>query len=333
MFKLTLLLTLFITQLFATSAGFKVCNKKFSDSNSIENNYLSVPISKATRVGYSAYYNSSFMSKYDPFLGLYTVKNQKKFEFPFELDGVCNKEVALIDGKVIQSGKVLTKQVGLNYLATFSVKLKAPSIISTVCCNLNALVTSRGLIQKAYLENFLKMKKVVYAEAGFRVKDYKSKVIVTSVTPFMKNLDVKIDDHILTLDSLKILNSNTLMKQILFAKINSTHTFKIKRNKKIKTIKIKYDKRYGGGLIPDTYFEKLGVLFNRDLSVKKVGSNKLFTGLVKGDKLKEINFKKVYTFKNIREEIATSSEMIKLLFDRKGFTFFISIDLDKLLNK
>lgn len=54
------------------------------------------------------------------------------------------------------------------------------------CCAIEGIVTERGIIEKEYIDRFLKVKKVSYGDFGVRVKDVGSDVVVFSSNPFIE---------------------------------------------------------------------------------------------------------------------------------------------------
>jgi S1-C subfamily serine protease len=188
------------------------------------------------------------------------------------------------------------------------------------------LITPKGIIEKEYIERFLKVKKVSYADIGIRVRDINSKVIVSSSNPFMKNNPFKKDDIILEFDDKKVKESATFMRNVLFSKIGSIHKVKVQRDSKILTLSVKSKKRHGGGFLSDTFLELLGISFDKNSRISKIEEKALKYQLRVGDKLIQINGVKIDNIDGVLEILAQSRKSLNLLFQRDEFQFFVNIN-------
>ena len=90
-------------------------------------------------------------------------------------------------------------------------------------------------------------------------------MLIKAINPFVKSNPFKVNDCVLEFDGKKVKSSAVLMRKILFSKIGSTHTLKLKRDSKILTFRIKTHKRSGGGYLSDTFLEFLGISFDKNL--------------------------------------------------------------------
>ncbi len=306
MFRLFLALNIFFFNLYAQDCGFKSCQAKIKDSKSIIKNKLYIPISKHKRLVFSKTIPTSKILKYDPFLSLYLVEDKDGFKYPFSVKNTKNLSIASINKLHISKGRIVKKQIGLNNFASFSKKVSSPSLLLDSFCVINGIVTPDGIIDKKYIVRFLQVKKVLYADIGIRLKDLETKSIVDRVNPFIGSMFVK-GDVILEFDGKKVKYSSVLMRSILFSKIGSKHSIKIKRDKKILNLKVYALKRYGGGYISDSFLESLGFYFDKQMKISKIDKKAEHYHLKKGDKFVKI-------VKN------------KLLFQRDGFDFFINKD-------
>ena len=227
---------------------------------------------------------------------------------------------------MVIEGEITKHQIGLNNFATYSEAIFTPSILLNSCCALEGIVTPRGIIEKEYIERFLKVKKVSYADIGIRVSDDGKVVIVSASNPFMDNNPFKKNDCILEFDGKKVKNSASLMRNILFSKIGSTHKVKIKRDSKLLTMSVKSQNRDGGGFLSDTFLEFLGLSFDKNLYVTKIEKKALKYQLELGDKLLQINGENIKTEQDILEKLANSKKSSNLLFQRRNFQFFVSVN-------
>ncbi len=326
MFRLFLALNFLLLNLYACKGGFDSCRLKTIHSDSILKQTVQIPVLKNKRLIYSKNTPNAKILKYDQFLSLYLIEDKQKFKHPFRINNKLSLGTAGIDSRVIIEGKILKHQIGLNSLATYSEPLLAPSLLLNSCCALEGIVTSKGIIEKEYIERFLNIKEVSYSDIGIRVKDEKNLVLVNASNPFMKNNPFMIDDCILEFDGKKVKNSAEFMRWVLFSKIGSKHKVKIKRATKLLTVNVLSEKRDGGGHISDTFLEFLGLSFDKTLHVTKIAKKAQKYQLVLGDKLMQINGEKIKTEQDILEKLANTKEASHLLFQRRNFQFFIHVN-------
>ena len=232
---------------------------------------------------------------------------------------------AMINDTKMCEGKFVKNQVGLNQLALYSEPLITPAIVSSSCCSLEGVVTPRGIIQKEYIKNFLDSKEIVYGDIGIRVKNEKGRVLICASDPFFKNNPFVKGDRVVAFDGRKIEAASLLMRKILFSRVGTKHTLKIKRANKFITLKVTTKKRYGGGSVSDTFLESQGLYFSKDLLVTKV--EKIFkkNGVKKGDRLISINGVRVKNQKELRHYLQKYKNYSKLLIERNHFQFFVNI--------
>ena len=306
--------------------GYHSCRQKLIDSKSIQNSTLQLPLKKHQRVIFSTTTPHAKILKHDPFLSLYLVEDKKGFRYPFRINMRTPLGVAAVDNKMAIEGKIVKKQIGLNSFATFSEPLFYPSVLVNSCCSLEGIVAPRGIIQKEYIERFLKVKKVEYADIGVRVKDKKNCVFVKAYNPFVKNNPFRVGDCIVEFDGKKVKDSATFMKDVLFSKIDLSHKVRVKRGSKFLTFSVKGKKRRGGGYLSDTFLEFLGIGFDKDLYVTKIEKKASKYQLKLGDKLLQVNLKDVTNEEDILKNISNSKKESHLLFQRDNFQFFIRLN-------
>lgn len=326
MFRLFLALNFLLLNLYACKGGYDSCKLKISHSDAVKKYSLQIPVLKNQKLIYSRYQPNAKIIKHDPFLSLYLVKDRKKFKHPFKINNHLTLGVAAVDKKRATEGRITKNQVGLNNLAKFSEKTNSPSLLLNSCCALEGIVTSRGIIQKDYIERFLKNKSSIYGDIGIRVANEKKLVLVKRVNPFLKDNPFQKNDRIIMLDGKKITRASVFMKKILFSKVGSSHKVKIKRGSKYLTFKVKTKKRYGGGYISDTFLEEKGIYFSNNLTILKITNEFKGYGLKTGDKLLQVNGKKVNNVYEIRKYISDFKFHASLLFERENFEFFVNIN-------
>jgi hypothetical protein len=323
--RLFLALNLLLLNLYACKGGYESCKLKLKDSNSLTCSTINLPVKKHQRLLFSTSKPTAKILKHDPYLSLYLIEDTKGFKYPFVINHNLVLGTAVVNEKRAIEGKILKHQIGLNHFATFSEAVDFPSVMLTSCCSLEGLVTPRGIIEKEYLERFIKIKKVSYGDIGIRVKDDGGYVLVNSVNHFMRGNPFMLDDCILTFDGKKVRDAATLMRWILFSKIGSIHTLKIKRGSKYLTLKMKTQKRYGGGYLDDTYLKFLGLHFDKNLNIVRIEPKAYKYELKIGDRLISINQKNVPSESEIVKMLLENKKVSNLLFTREHFQFFVKI--------
>lgn len=326
MFRLFIALSLFFINLYACKGSFESCKLKTVDSESIINQTLQIPVQNNQRLVFSTTAPNAKIIKHDPYLSLYLIEDTKKFKYPFRINMNMTKGTLGVDNKIVVEGKIVKKQVGLDSFAIFSEPLSTPSLLLSGCCALEGVVTERGIIEKEYIDRFLKIQKVSYSDFGIRAKDIGSSVIVSSSNPFVKGNHFKKGDTILEIDGKNVKNSALLMREILFSQIGSIHNVKIKRGSEILTISAKSQNRKGGGYLKDTYLEFFGLSFDENMVIEKIEKEAGHYGLKLGDKLLQINMKNIKNEENLFELIDNPNRSVNLLFQREQFQFFVKVN-------
>lgn len=326
MFRLFLALNFLLLNLFACKGGYDSCKLKITHSQAIKNNSIQIPVLKNKKLVYSKYLPNAKVIKHDPFLSLYLIEDRKKFKYPFKINNHLSLGVASVDKNRAIEGRIKKRQIGLNSFATFSEKVYTPSLLLNSCCALEGIVTPQGIIEKDYIERFLKSKRSTYGDIGIRVIDKNKAVVIHRVNPFIEDNPFLIGDVIVSIDGKKVYNSADLMKKILFSSIGTKHSVKLKRKSKYLNFKVKTKKRYGGGYISDTFLEQKGVYFSPNLSILKIANEFEGYGLIVGDRLMQVNGKKVKNIADIREHISDFKYFASLLFERDNFQFFVNIE-------
>ncbi len=325
MFRLFLLTQLFLVSIYACQGGYVSCVAKIKDSKTIQNNSLSIPVKGHKRLVYSKQRPNAKILKYDPFLSLYLIKDKSTFAYPFRVNMKLQLGSALVTNKYAKEGKILKNQIGLNSLALYSVKSKKPALITSSCCSLEGIVTPRGVIQKEYIKRFLSSAPATYGDIGVRVKDEKGLVIVNSSNPYIKDNPFHKEDYIVAFDGKRVRSASIFMRKVLFSKIGSLHSVKVKRDGKFLTFDIITHKRYGGGVLSDTFLEQKGIYFDENLHIIKLPKMLKNYGLLVGDRLLQVNAITVKNQEELLRYIENFKDFSLLLFERKNFQFFVKI--------
>lgn len=316
-----------ITWLSACPKDFQSSYQKVVDSKALSNRQIFIPLGHKNYLYYSGHKPQNVqILKYDPFLSLYLLNSKKSFPYPFKINMHYNAPLALINKSGTYKGNITQHQRGLNSFATFSKSFNTLSILTNSCGFLEGIATPNGIIEKAYLQHFIETPKVKYGDIGIRVKDAKSKVIVSSYNPFKKTGSFAIGDMILELDGKKVKSASSFMQKILLSKIGMTYRVKVKHENSILTIDVKSFQRSGGGVISDTFLEAKGLYFDEKLHVVQVKKKAKEFDVKVGDRLLQVNGFKVKNQQEVREYISHYEESALLLFERHGFQFFVKIN-------
>lgn len=326
MLRVFLALNILLLSLFACKGGYKSCKSKTINLNVIQNKNISIPLKNNQTLIYSTSPVNAKVIKHDPFLNLYLVKSKKYTQYPFRINNQLSLGQAAINNSIAVEGRIKKKQVGLNYLASYSEIVSSPSLLLSSCCNLEGIVTPQGIIQKEYLNNFINSKNVHYSDLGIRVVDEGKLIIVERVNPFDTNNQFKKNDRITHINGKKVNNASGLMMKILFSKVGTKFKVNIIRDGKKLLINTKSARRFGGGVISDTFLEQNGLYFSDDLTIMSIGKKYIKYGLNVGDRLIQVNGKKVNTIDDIRKNIVDFKHSASLLFSRNDFQFFVNIN-------
>lgn len=321
---------IFAISLFAACPDdFTLCREKFIDNATVENGVLSLPVSSDRNLVYSALHLETKSTKKDPLLGLYLVESPKPNPYIYAISSKNPAAIAAIESHLVLQGKISRTQSGVNSLALFDQPLVAPGVLSGPCCDLEGIITPRGIIEKAYIRHFLQTKETAYGDAGIRVVQSADGVAVASSDPFMPDNPFKAGDIIEQCNGKSVSSAAAVMQTILFAAPGETYDFTLRRNGKTHLVKVILGRRYGGGLISDTYLERSGFYFDADLTLTMASGSAAYAGLLRGDRLIQINGKPVSSWENIRDNVRGEDEKVSLLFERDGFQFFIHLPYKK----
>ncbi len=325
MFRLFIAFHLLFLNLYACKGGYTSCVQKAKDAKIMQQNSLFIPIKHDQRIVYSHKKPESTILKYDPFLSLYLIEDKKPFAYPYDINMRLQLGTAILNDKTAKEGRIVQHQIGLSFFGKYNQKLPAPAIISSSCCSLEAIVSYRGVIEKEYLQYFLKTKTALYSDIGIRVHDEKRLVLVDASDPFITNNPFKVQDCIVMYDNKKVRNAASLMRKILFSPLGSKHSVKVKRGVKFLTFKVQSRQRYGGGFLSDTFLEQKGIYFDEGLHVSSLNKKFQSYGLKIGDKLIQVNGVAVQNQNELRRYIENFKDYSSLLFERNKFQFFVNI--------
>ncbi|STQ84134.1 PDZ domain-containing protein [Helicobacter fennelliae] len=238
---------------------------------------------------------SPYIIKKDPFLGLYLFKGSTPLSYTLKpLDNFSRTtQLAAINQTQITTGKVLNFERGIFDLGKFSSTLPQNSVISNICYQIYGIaIDSHTFIPKNLIDRFLSQKGGKYGDIGIRTtEDKKGFVIVKQVDLFFDKNPFLPEDRILEINQKPIKSLVDFEWSVANLEIGSTSHITISRGGKKQTFHIKVDRRYGGGLITDSFLERFGVVIDSDMVIKKIPKPLPFalSQLSVGDKLIWIN--------------------------------------------
>lgn len=327
MLKLILLASLFLNLLACGNSGnFESCKQKVIDSKTVLNEMLQIPIEKNQRLIFSQTPPTQKIIKYDPFLSLYLVEESCGFKYPFRFNDKFSGSTAVINDKVALKGEIVKHQIGLDSFAQYSQNLLSLGVIINSCCYLEAIVTPKGIIEKEYIQRFLTVKKVSYGDLGIKIKDAQKSVVVDESNPFLDGNLFKKGDLIVEFDGKKVNSSATLMRDILFSKVGSTHNAKVHRDGAEIMLSATTQNRESGGFVSEKPLEFFGISFDENLSVIKIDKKAEAYGVIVGDRLLQVQAESAKTKDDIYRILSGGKKTAILLFERDNFQFFVNIN-------
>lgn len=320
LFKLSCIF--FLSSSLFASTQLTMCQQKVVDSQSLQDDAVSLAISKTTRLLYTKKLSSEHILKYDPFLSLYLIETNNSFAYPFRFAKEYSKTLFVVGTKLEKKVTVVKRQIGLNHLAELSSNVNGASLLLTKCCSVEAIGKDGLYIEKVYLEHFLHSNKLFYGDIGIRVIEGENGVEVASVNPFRRRLFMH-GDKIVAINNKDISNAADCMQTILFAKRGERLNVEIIRKNKHLVLTPLVKERLGGGCLSDTFLETEGIYVDDSLHIIRLKKNKFF--LKTGDKILQVNLKKVTTQQQLRQELSNAKKSLSLLVLRDGFEFFVKI--------
>lgn len=270
--------------------------------------------------------------RYDPFLKLYLIYCED------ELKPVKMEDDRKLDTKDIL-GSLTKQRIAFGKFRSFGTPFdgfdklffrdKKGSLITDGCCGMYGVGKgNKNFIPNRYLKRFLENESNFYGDIGASFYTSKDRTFISSLDPYRaKNLCI--GDEIVSVNGMRVSSKSHLLELIMFADKNSTLLLHVKRAGKMREIEVKPYLRPKYPYRDSTYLKQTGMVFGKNLTLIKVTKNSFAhkSGLKKGDRLMEINFKKVQTTRDIRRALLRkSSNSHHLLFTRDDFQFFINID-------
>lgn len=317
-----------------TYPDFRQCYQKSRQSFVYFGETRAIAVSKHLAVAYSQTKPKVAYVKFDPFLNLYLFSSKKTLK-PIKLKSThalkLGEWIAGMDDTSLYAGNFAKSGDLLDSFYLQNTKLESNSIISCLCCEMYGLGIGAGsFIGSEYIKRFINSKDIYYGDIGVRFEKHTTDFIVKSTDPFYVNQLLHVNDKILKINGKKITSLKQLNQAILFAKPKSIVTIEFLRGKNKLKRSLIVRSRMGGGYLSDSFLEKKGIFFDKNMKIIKITKNSFAqsSGLKIGDKLMQINQKMIKNQNDIKEYLSKmKSKEVQLLLDRNDFQFFVKIGL------
>lgn len=348
------LIVIFLFSTFLGGYDFSFCHKYYKEASSPVGNSRAIHLEHRGEKVFLGFFltppENVKIIKSDPFIGLYLFDLPHKNRPTYKLKPVDSKALTLnvagIGFTNIQKGIILGAQKGFLNYARFSESFPQNGVVSNICYQIYGLGIDKNLFMDTrYIERFLDQKTPYYGDIGVRIypQDEKNKELkVQYVDPFFPNNPFLKNDKIIAINQQIIKNYDDFEWLVSNLQENTPIEVKIERiqNKQIQHMQfeIKVQKRYGGFLLPDIFFDRLGIKLNNTLEIIDTDLTKydLQRGLIKGDTILWINGQKIFDYQRkdpqkIQERIryllteAVSLGKLDILISRGQFQFTINL--------
>ncbi len=315
-----------------TYPDFRQCYKKNKQSFVYFGDTRAVAVSKYLAVAYSQTKPKVPFIKFDPFLNLYLFKSKKSLN-PVKLKETkalkLGEWIAGMDDTSLYAGNFAKSGDVLDSFYLQNAKLDENSIIVCLCCEVYGIGIGAGsFIGSEYIKRFISAKEIYYGDIGVRFEKHANNFVVKSKDPFYVNQLLNVGDKILKINGKRVTTLKQLNQTILFSKPKSIIKLDILRDKNILKRSLVVRSRMGGGYLSDSFLEKKGIFLDKDMKIKNITPNSFAqkSGLHVGDRLIQIDHKKIQSEDNIKEYLSNiKSKEAHLLFDRNDFQFFVKI--------
>lgn len=218
--------------------------------------------------------------KADPFLGLYLFSGKLPKSYHLKpLDSFAHSlPLAAVSATHALQGSVLNFEKGVFDLGKFSTTLPKDSVISTICYQSYGISAyGQYFVPKLLIDRFLSPLGGRYGDIGVRVtpntqastnSKHPRGVIVEQLDIFFPKTFLKPQDTILSINGRAIESMADFEWIVADLAPESSASVKVLRGNRTLSGEVRVGKRYGGGLLQDTFFERYGVLIDRDLIIR-----------------------------------------------------------------
>ncbi|WP_024954098.1 DUF7488 domain-containing protein [Sulfurospirillum arcachonense] len=317
-----------------TYPDFSQCYKINTKSFVYFGDTRAIAVTKHLAVAYSQKKPTVNFVKFDPFLNLYLFSSKKTLK-PVRLKSThllkLGEWIAGMDDTSLYAGNFAKSGDLLDSFYLQNAQLEENSIISCLCCEVYGLGIGAGsFIGSEYIKRFINSKEIYYGDIGVRFEKQAKSFVVKNIDPFFKNQMFQSGDKILKINGKKVSSLKQLNQTVLFAKPKSTIKIEFLRQNKIYKNSITVASRMGGGYLSDSFLERKGVFFDKDMKINKINEKSfgMINGLKIGDKLIQIDHHKIKSSNDLKMYLSkTKQKTVQLLFDRKDFQFFVKLGL------
>ncbi|WP_082942389.1 MULTISPECIES: DUF7488 domain-containing protein [unclassified Helicobacter] len=229
---------------------------------------------------------SSKIIKKDSFIGLYLFEGKTPMSYRLKpLDSYAHTlPLAAINAQKAVPGKVLNFERGVFDLGKFSAPLPEGAVISTICYQIYGFSAhGQYFVPKILIDRFLSAKGGIYGDIGVRVSENTQAgantnsansvprgVIVEQVDLFFPKNVFLPKDRILRINQEPINSMADFEWKVANLTPGKTAKVAIMRGNKILELQTQIDRRYGGGLLSDSFFERYGVVLDKNLVIKGI---------------------------------------------------------------
>lgn len=342
-------LLLFLAPLFVFAKDYSACQRYYKDASVATSNSRVIQVEYNNRKYLLGYFKHKPKNvkilKADPFIGLYLLDLPKKKNLQsyvlMPIDQITLKlNIVSIGLKTLDEGIILEPQKGFLEYARFTAEVPTNGVISNICYQIYGIgVTQNQFIDTKYLNRFLSQKTPYYGDIGVRLYQNSKNVFkVEFVDPFFPNTPFLKDDEILSINNQTFKNYYDFEWYLSNLAEGSTAKVKIKRKEEILNFDIIVAPRYGGFLLPDRFFERIGITLNDEFEITHANPQfkDLQQGLLEGDIILWINGKQILTpqiktsqeaQKRLRSLLtdAVSKGKLDVLISRQGFQFTLNL--------
>lgn len=329
---------------------FSICQRYYKDASSPLENSRVIYVEYGKEKFFIGFFKTPPKNvkiiKADPFIGLYAFDLPSKNKQSYMLMPIDAKALSLnLAGIALdkaQKGIILEDQKGFLNYGRFSGTFPTNGVVSNICYQIYGLgVGQDRFIDSKYLNRFLEQESPYYGDIGVRLyppetKNYKLKV--QYVDPFFPNVPFLKDDEILAVNRRRLKNYYDFEWIVSNLEEHSHTEVTIKRKNKLMTFNIEVHRRYGGFLLQDTFFDRIGITLDEHLKISATNPKmyKEQQGLQEGDTILWINGQKIFNHNRgtpqeiqarIRELLtqAVSLGKLDILISRDGFQFTLNL--------
>jgi len=211
---------------------------------------------------------------------------------------------------------------------TLKERVEAKGALFGACCRLAALVDRGGYwFGRSQIEKLIRGD-LHHGDIGARFKASKRGVEVTASDPFAHN-GLRRGDIVLRVGSRKNPSLHTLRHMVDVCENSKSLTLQLLRNGRRVAARPHCFERMGGGKVSDTFLERFGITFDKELRIATIDPRKeaYRKGVRRFDRLLAIDGTSVHDERDVQRifDRANSEKRLpqRMLWERSGFQFFL----------